>query len=98
MTIPINFLDINSVFGWILGSLDTNLFGMIGMSALFILAIVFALLVFINANRFALIGFMSTTLFALGVFGYTFFGWIGALGALLAGLLLGMAIVKILGL
>ena len=95
MSAPIS--SINALFDWVMTSLDTNLFGAVGIACLMFLAIIFGLLVFMNANRFALFGFMSVTLLAFGVYGYTFFGWIAPLGALLAGLLLGLAIIRLIG-
>ena len=92
------FTNLNSFFDWFLAMFDTHIFGMVGISALLILVLIFSLLVFINANRFTTIGWISVTMMTMGLMAYTFFSWIGVLGAILAGLLLFIAIVRLIGL
>jgi hypothetical protein len=98
MSIPVDLTDTNSIFDWMFHSLDTNLFGAVGIMMLLLIIIVFAILMFFNANKFTMFGFMASMLFAMGWFGYTIVGWIAPVGAILAGLLLGGAMIKIIGL
>jgi hypothetical protein len=97
MTIPLDMTNINSFFDWIFHSLDVDLFGAVGIMMLILILIVFAILMFFNANKFTVFGFMATLLLAMGWFGYTIVGWIAPVAAIIAGLLLGVAIIKMVG-
>jgi len=86
----------NGFFDFFLHGLDQYLFGNIALAGVVILASIFLLLTLFNANKFTALGFLSCAFLAMGIYGYAFFGWIAPLGALLAGLMLGIAFVKVL--
>jgi len=94
----VDLTTINGFFDFFLHGLDQYLFGSIALSVILILLFIFLLLTFFNANKFTAFGFMSCGFLAMGIYGYSFFGWIAPLGAILAGLLLGLAFVRILNL
>lgn len=89
-------MDINSFFDWFFHSADIELFGNVGIMIIFIVLISFSLLMFFNANRFASLGFLAVTIIGLGYYGYTTVGWLAPLGALIGGLMLGLAIIKLI--
>jgi hypothetical protein len=95
MSVPVDYTNIESTLGWMFHSVDVDLFGSTGIMLLFLILIIFVLLMFFNANRFTTIGFMATLLIALGFFGYSIVGWIAPVGAILAGLVLGIIFIKI---
>jgi hypothetical protein len=97
MTIPLDHTSINSFFDWIFHTADITLFGSVGVMLIVLLIMFFTILTFVNANKFTIFGFMASILLAFGYFGYTIVGWIAPLGALLAGLLLGLAFIKMIG-
>jgi hypothetical protein len=96
--VTMDFSSVNGFFDFVFHSFDTSVFGNTLFMILFLLIIVFALLTFFNANRFTTIGFISCLLMAFGFYGYGLIGWIAPLGAMLAGLALGLAFIKIFGL
>jgi len=96
-TIPIDQTNINSFFDWMFHTADITLFGAVGVMMIVLLIGVFGILMFFNANKFTIFGFMATVLLAFGYFGYTIVGWIAPVGALIAGLLLGIAFIKMVG-
>ena len=97
MTVPLDTTTYNGFFDWIFHTLDVNLFGAVGIMMLFLIILVFALLMYFNANKFVVFGFMASLLLAFGIYGYSIIGWIAPVGAMLAGLLLGLAFIKLIG-
>lgn len=95
MTLPIDFTSIDSVLNWLFHTGDIVLFGNAGYMIVFLLIMIFALLMLFNANKFTAFGFMSSLLLAMGIYGYQIVGWIAPAGAMIAGLLLGIAFIKV---
>lgn len=98
MTIPVDSTNINSFFDWLFHTADITLFGGVGLMMIIILMLVFSLLMFFNANKFTAFGFLASVLLAFGYFGYSIVGWVAPVGAMIAGLLLGIAFIKIVNL
>jgi hypothetical protein len=90
--------SINGFFDFFFHSFDTSVFGNTYLMIVFILGVFFLLLTFFNANRFTVIGFLSCVLMAFGFYGYGLVGWIAPIGAMLAGLALGLAFIRIFSL
>jgi len=95
-TIPADLTSGNGFFDWLFHNADVSLFGNVGIMMIVLIAVIFGILMIFNANRFTVIGFIASLLIGLGYFGYTIVGWIAPLGALIAGLLLGIAVISIL--
>jgi hypothetical protein len=94
MIIPLDATNANSWFDWVFHTLDVELFGAVGVMFFFILIGVFTILMLFNANKFTVLGFMGSLMLALGWYGYSIVGWIAPFGALIMGLLIGMAFIK----
>ena len=95
MALTFDPTNINSFFDWMFHSLDTQLFGHVGITLYFLLFLVVALVFFFNANKFTATGFVAVFLIGLGSYGYTIVGWIAPLGAMMGGLVLGLAMYSI---
>ncbi len=98
MTAIVDFSSVNGFFDWIFNSFNVDLFGSVTITVLLLLFITFSILMFFNANKFTVFGFMCSLLMGFGFYGYSIVGWIAPLGAMLAGLLLGLAFIRIFGL
>lgn len=96
--IPIDLTNINSFFDWLFHVGDVTLLGGVGLMMIVLLVLVFGLLMFFNATKFTAFGFLASLLLGFGYFGYSIVGWIAPVGAMIAGLLLGLAFIKIFGL
>lgn len=94
MTIPApDFTTFNGPIDWLFHSFDTQLFGHVGIMLGFLIITIFIILMLHNPNRFTAFGFLGSLLLALGIYGYTIVGWIAILGAMLIGLLMGIALI-----